>query len=118
MNSEINNIYAQLNETFNGLLCLKERDNLESYMQGFREQIALLEKLPDVDLNDSLKNNQELIIKIFQFKAIAQDKIWSDLPKINACIANVVSIPTGYEFEFRSEVEKFGWGELLDYIKN
>lgn len=118
MNSEINNIYVQINETFNGLLSLKERDSLESYMQSFREKIALLEKLPDVDLKDSLKNNQELIIKIFQFKAIAQDKIWSNLPKINKCIADLVSIPTSYEFEFRLEVEKFGWGELLDYIKD
>lgn len=118
MNSSINQIYLQLNETFNSLLNLRERDELEGCMQKFRESIFLLEGLPDTDLACSLKNNQDLIIKVFQFKTMAQDRIWSDMPKVRSHIATLISDPVPYEVEFRGEVERFGWGEFLDYIKD
>ena len=75
MNSGINHIYSQLNETFNELLILKEKNQLESYLQDFREKIITLEELSDTDLSISLRNHQHLIIQIFQFKKIV-DSYW------------------------------------------
>lgn len=118
MNSGINHIYFQLNETFNELLSLKEQNQLEGYMQNFRERITLLEKLSDADLSFSLKTHQNLIIQIFQFKKIAQDRVWSDLPKVRSHIGELISYPAPYEEIFRNEVERFGWGMFLDYIKD
>ncbi len=118
MNSEINSIYFQLNETFNELLSLKEQNQLEGCMQKFREKITLLEELSDIDLSFSLRTHQNFIVQIFQFKKIAQDKIWSDLPKVRIQIGELVSLPLPYEEVFRNEVERFGWGEFLDYIKD
>lgn len=118
MNSGISHIYFQLNETFNELLSLKEQNQLERCMQNFRETITLLEGLSDADLSFSLRTHQNLIIQIFQFKKIAQDKVWSDLPKVRNQIGELVSLPLPYEEVFRNEVERFGWGEFLDYIKD
>lgn len=118
MNSGINHIYSQLNETFHKLLSLQEKNQLEFHLQDFREKIISLERLSDTDLSVSLRAHQHLIIQIFQFKKIAQDRVWIDLPKVRSHIGELIAGPNSYEGVFRNEVEKFGWGELLDYIKD